>query len=90
MDDIYAHLDDVEDLAVTWTVETVPDGLFLAMARAVGGSIASAFGRSQRAVEAAAMINPRKTLYEIGMDAVRAYEARSLTHENHVTVAEYF
>lgn len=90
MSDIFAHLDDTEDLAMTWTVETVPDGAFLSFARAVGGSVASSYGRSQRAAEAAAMINPRKTLYEVGVDGIRQYEARALTVENHTVVAEYF
>lgn len=90
MDDIFAHLDETEDLALTWTVETVPDGVFLSFARAVAGSVASTYGRSRAAAEAAATINPRKTLYEIGVDGIRAYEARALNHENHVVTANYF
>ncbi len=89
LDDIYASLDDTDDLAVTWTVETVPDGAFLSLARAVAGSVASSYGRSQRAAQAATDIKPGFPLYQIGVDGVRAYEARALTSENHVVTTEY-
>ena len=90
MDGIYADLDDTKDLAFTWTVETLPDGVYLSFARAVGGSVASFYGRTQRAAEAAMALNPRKTLYEIGVDGIKEYEARALTSENHTVTAEYF
>lgn len=90
MDDIFSTLSDTEVLALDWTVETVPDGAFLPFARAIAGSIASSYNRSQRAAEAALMINPRKSLYEIGMDGIRAYEARAMRHENHTVTATYF
>ncbi len=89
LDDIYASLDDTDDLAVRWTVETVPDGAFLSMARAVAGSVASSYGRSARAAEAAADIKPGDPLYQIGVDGVRTYEARALNMENHVVTADY-
>ena len=90
MADIYATLDDTEVLALAWTVDTVPDGAYLPFARAVAGSVASTYNRTQRAAEAAAIINPRKSLYEIGMDGLRAYEAREMRHENHTVMANYF
>ena len=90
LDSIYSTLTDTEALALDWTVETVPDGVFLALARAVAGSVASTYGRAQRAQEAAVMIDPRKSLYEIGMDGVRAYEGRKMHHQNTPTVATYF
>lgn len=90
MTDIFAHLDDTEDLAVTWTIETVPDGVFLSFARAIAGSVATSYNRAQRAAEAAAMIDPRKSLYRIGIDGIKQYEARALNHENHTVTATYF
>lgn len=90
MADIYATLDDTEVLALDWTIETVPDGAFLSFARAIAGSVASTYNRTQRAAEAAALINPRKSLYEIGIDGVKAYEARAMRHENHTVSANYF
>lgn len=90
MDDIFSTLTDTYALALDWTVETVPDGAFLPFARAIAGSIASAYGREQTAASAAAMINPRRTLYQNGLDGIRHYEARAMHHENHTTKATFY
>lgn len=90
MDAIFAHLSDVKDLALPYTVETVPDEVFLPFAYAIAGSVAGSYGQAQRAMEIAMSINPGKTLYEIGIDGLCEREARMLNHENHTVYAEYF
>jgi hypothetical protein len=90
MDDIFVMLNNTKGLAFEWTVETVPDGAFLPFARAVAGSVASAYNRSGRAAEAAAIINPRKSLYEIGIDQLCAFAAPDMNHENHIVTATYY
>lgn len=90
LDSIFAELNETKDIGMAWSVETVPDAVYLPLSRAVGGALASSYGRTQRAMEAAADIKPGHTLYEVGLDGVREYEAKLLNHENQVTVATYF
>lgn len=44
---IYAELDDTDLAALEWTIETVPDRMFLHAARAVAGSVCTAYGLAQ-------------------------------------------
>lgn len=60
---IFAEIDETEGAAPEWTIETVPDRLFLHLARAVAGSVASAYELPQLSV-----------LYDVGMRAIRRDE----------------
>ena len=90
MVDIFATLNNTEGLAFEWTVETVPDGAFLPFARAIAGSVASSYGASEAAAIAAAMIDPQKSIYEIGMDGIRRFAAPDMSHRDDTTIATYF
>lgn len=79
MTDIFNTLNNTKGIAFEWTIETVPDGAFLAFARAVAGSVASGYSAPQYS-----------GLYEVGIDGLKEFAAPDLTHENHVTTAEYF
>lgn len=63
LDAIYAELDDVDGAALEWTVETVPEALFLHAARAVAGSICTTYGKAEYV-----------GLFEAGMRGLRRYE----------------
>lgn len=63
LDAIYADLDDSQGAAFEWTVETVPDRLFLHLSMAVAGSICTAYGFPQFV-----------GLYQRGMMKIRADE----------------
>lgn len=92
MTDILTTLNNTKGLAFEWTIETVPDGAFLPFSRAVAGSVASAFGPgiAANARAAGAEINPRKTLYQIGIDGLREFAAPDLSDENHTVSATYY
>jgi len=49
LDAIYAELDETHGLALSWTAETVPDRVWLSMAKAVAGSICTSYALDQYA-----------------------------------------
>ena len=79
MTDIFATLNNTKGLAFTWTIETVPDGAFLPFARAIGGSVCTTYSKPE-------FVGWRKQ----GMDELKEFAAPDMTHENHVTRAEFF
>lgn len=44
---LYAEMDETDGMALEWTIETIPDRLFLHVADMVGGSIASAYNKTE-------------------------------------------
>lgn len=47
LDTVIAHLEEIEDLEIGWTKETVPDRLFTAVANMVSGSVCMAYNLGQ-------------------------------------------
>lgn len=90
MTDIFATLNETDQIAFSWTIETVPDGAVLPFARAIAGSVAGSYGGAQTAAQVAMSISPRKSLYEIGIDGLREYAATELRHTPHTTAAQFF
>jgi hypothetical protein len=60
---IYAELDETDGAAMDWTIETVPDRLFLHLARAVAGSVSTAYEKAEYS-----------GLYDSGMKGIRRGE----------------
>lgn len=79
MNALYAELDLGDDLALDWTVETVPDALHIHYSMAVAGSVCPSFNK-----------NEYMPWREMGLDKIRAFEGRQLRHENAPIVANYF
>jgi len=63
LESAFASLDDTEGLAFDWTIETVPDAVFLPLSIMVAGSLSVGYSMPQYASE-----------YKRGMGMVKAYE----------------
>lgn len=51
LDSILTELDEIHEMAIQWTAETVPESHFLGLAMAVAGSIAPGFSKPEMASE---------------------------------------
>lgn len=60
---IYATLDETEGMALAWTIETVPDTLFLPLSMMVAGSVCLGYQKPEYSV-----------MYDAGLRKVRAAE----------------
>mgnify|MGYP007022344965 CR=1 FL=1 len=49
LEGIFAELDETYGLAPEWTIETVPDRLFLPLSSAVAGSVCTSYGKAEYA-----------------------------------------
>lgn len=77
LDGIFAMLDETYSLAPEWTVETVPDRLYLPLAQLVAGSLATSYALDQYA-----------PLYRVGLAGVMRDERTG--QPDRPTEAEYF
>ncbi len=53
LDSIMQELDEIHEMAIQWTKETVPNSHFLGISMALGGSLAPGFGKLEMAGERA-------------------------------------
>ena len=79
LDDLFETLSTTHELALTWTVETVPNGAFLPLARMLAGSIAGAYGQTEFL-----------GLYRVGLRDIRAFELGKMKTDNQPIPAVYF
>ena len=79
MESIFGHLNNTLGLAFEWTIETVPDDVYLQFAQAVAGSVAPSEGLPE--------FIPLKRQ---GIRGIKEFAAPDMIHENHVTRADYF
>lgn len=79
MESIFGYLNNTLGLAFEWTIETVPDDVYLPFSEAVAGSVAPSEGLPE--------YMPLKAQ---GIRGIKEFAAPNMIHENHVTRANYF
>ena len=79
LDDLFETISTTEELAIEWTVETVPSGAFLPLSRMLSGSICTAYGKPEFRAD-----------YGAGLRQLRAFEFGKMKTDSQPARATYF